>query len=187
MSGKLTIKVSWSLLTRFLFFFEVRSINGILVCYKMYMMPSRPAPPLPPLLPQHPKNVQGIAPTITTPMSVPHDKINSTTKSPLPAINRLNNGMNGLVLKDEETDQHEYEEISVASIDERSLVHRPAPRPPTVISASTSVSGYNLGISARGLTVGTLGSYTELEGVPFVLNPALRAIFSGSDVSQILH
>lgn len=155
------------------------SINGILVCYKMCAMPLRPAPPLPPPTPSlHPQIIQGPStPTTTTVTAVNHKAHAPKPPPPSPLINGLNKAMNGLLLKQTaDADQHEYEEIEVGSPIRRRSPHRPAPRPPppAAVSAATSVSGYNLFGGGKSLTLGTLGSYTELEGVPFTLHPALR-------------
>lgn len=50
---------------------------------------------------------------------------------------------------------------------------RPAPRPPNTVNCATNTSGHS---------VGTLGAYSEVEGVPFVINPILKRM-TDSEVS----
>lgn len=142
-------------------------------------MPTRPAPPLPPPLLLTQQIVQ--APTTTTTTGT--NNKNNVLKPPSPTINGIKKAMNGLLLKEKETDIHEYEEITVKSPSRRRSPHRRAPQPPTAVNVTTSVSGYNIAGTTNRLMLGTLGSYTELEGVPFMLNPAFRAIMSNRQVS----
>lgn len=57
-------------------------------------------------------------------------------------------------------EDHDYEEV-LQSYQLNSPM-RPAPRPPTISTSS-------------GHSIGTLGTYTDVEGVPFVINPMLKS------------
>ncbi|XP_037936118.1 multivesicular body subunit 12A-like [Teleopsis dalmanni] len=128
-------------------------INGVLVCFKTGTVPVRLPPPVPGL--QSPQ-INGNC-----------NSSNGSTEIEK-ALNRLNlNGGNNWnpqqplppVPKDTE---HDYEEIQ-ASYQINSPL-RPAPRPPST-AVATNTSGHS---------VGTLGAYTELDGVPFIINPILK-------------
>lgn len=58
-------------------------------------------------------------------------------------------------------EEHDYEEIQQSYQINSPL--RPAPRPPATHSTSS------------GHSIGTLGTYTDVEGVPFVINPLLKS------------
>lgn len=145
-------------------------------------MSTRPAPPLPPLSLAQPVVQVTSSVTTTTKAAL------TTTTSSLSIINGINKSMNGLLLKEKETDHHEYEEIAVESSFRRRSPHRPAPQPPSTANTTISMSGLNIAGTANRLMLGTLGSYTELEGVPFVLNPAFKSIMVSRHVSiGVLH
>lgn len=61
------------------------------------------------------------------------------------------------------SDDHDYEEIHLSYVNSP---QRPAPRLPGTSSARNSCNAHN---------VGTLGAYTELEGVPFIINSMLKS------------
>lgn len=77
------------------------------------------------------------------------------------ALNRLNlNGQKQGGLPPLPKEEHDYEEIQ--SSYQIKSPQRPAPKPPQQPTASAYGSHY------------TLGAYSELDGVPFVINPTLR-------------
>lgn len=61
------------------------------------------------------------------------------------------------------SEEHDYEEIQHSY--QINSPQRPAPRPPSFNAATNNSSHYS----------GTLGTYTELEGVPFVINSMLKS------------
>lgn len=70
-------------------------------------------------------------------------------------------------------EDHDYEEIQHSY--QINSPQRPAPRPPT--NTASQILGYN---------IGTLGTYTELEGVPFVINALLKST-KKNEVSMFIH
>lgn len=66
---------------------------------------------------------------------------------------------------------HDYEEIQTSY--QIKSPQRPAPRPPNTANCATNTSGHS---------VGTLGAYSEVEGVPFIINPMLKRM-TDSEVS----
>ncbi|KAM7346362.1 multivesicular body subunit 12-like Mvb12 isoform 1-T3 [Cochliomyia hominivorax] len=128
-------------------------INGILICYKTGAIPVRLPPPVP-----------GLNTTNTTNGSTEVEK----------ALNRLNLHHNTAAVQAgarnpkqplppvPKSEEHDYEEILHSY--QINSPQRPAPRPP--MNTATNHSGHY---------VGTLGTYTELEGVPFVINSTLKS------------
>lgn len=74
------------------------------------------------------------------------------------------------------TEHHDYEEIQAHY--QVNSPQRPAPpRPASMAATSTGrTAGYG--------GTGTLGTYTELEGVPFALNAMLKCSQPTTDVSE---
>lgn len=67
------------------------------------------------------------------------------------------------------SEEHDYEEIQHSY--QINSPQRPAPKPPV-----------NTALNTSSHCVGTLGAYTELEGVPFVINSMLKT-FNQNEVS----
>ncbi|XP_022220032.2 multivesicular body subunit 12A [Drosophila obscura] len=127
-------------------------INGVLICYKTGTIPVRLPPPVPP--------VAGSSGAFEVEQ----------------ALNRLN--LQGQrhsrgPLPQPPTEHHDYEEIQANY--QISSPQRPAPPRPAGPSA---VGG---GRATYGGT-GTLGTYTELEGVPFVMDVRLQRSQPGTDL-----
>lgn len=121
-------------------------INGILICYKTGAIPIR----LPPPIPQ-----SGGA--ISSMVSYSNDNFiknkNSTSTNEIEkALNRININKQNHALPSNPND-HDYEEIQASY---QLSPKRPAPKPPVTSSI-----------------VGTLGAYSEIEGVPFIFNGKL--------------
>uniref|UniRef100_A0A1I8P1N7 Multivesicular body subunit 12A n=1 Tax=Stomoxys calcitrans TaxID=35570 RepID=A0A1I8P1N7_STOCA len=122
-------------------------INGILICYKTGAIPARLPPPVPGL--GAPQNNQTSAGSSEVEKALNRLNLNNGIRNPKQPLPPVPNA-----------EEHDYEEI-VQSYQVNSPL-RPAPRPPT---ASTS----------SGHSIGTLGTYTDVEGVPFVINPMLKS------------
>ncbi|XP_067637238.1 multivesicular body subunit 12B [Eurosta solidaginis] len=134
-------------------------INGVLICYKTGAIPIRSPPPVP-----------GVGPQVLNGSSTSNTSNSSSEVEK--ALNRLNlsgggaswNGSSKQPLPPVPSD-HDYEEIQ-ASYQIKSP-QRPAPRPPTLANTAINTSVHS---------VGTLGAYSEVEGVPFIINPTLKRI-----------
>ncbi|KAI8115350.1 Multivesicular body subunit 12A [Lucilia cuprina] len=126
-------------------------INGILICYKTGAIPVRLPPPVPGLTPQ-------IGCTSATNGS-------SEVEKALNRLNLHNATAAGQALRNPKqplppvphAEEHDYEEIQHSY--QINSPQRPAPKPPVNTSHS----------------LGTLGAYTDVEGVPFVINPMLKS------------
>ncbi|XP_075155443.1 multivesicular body subunit 12-like Mvb12 [Haematobia irritans] len=121
-------------------------INGILICYKTGAIPARLPPPVPGLGSGAAQNNSG-----STEVEKALNRLNLNNgsrdpKQPLPPVPNA--------------EEHDYEEI-IQSYQVNSPL-RPAPRPPTTSTSS-------------GHSIGTLGTYTDVEGVPFIINPMLKS------------
>ncbi|XP_017492791.1 PREDICTED: multivesicular body subunit 12A, partial [Rhagoletis zephyria] len=137
-------------------------INGVLICYKTGAIPIRSPPPVP-----------GVASHLLNGGSA--GKISNGSSEVEKALNRLNlsggggaTNWNGGPPKQPlppVPSDHDYEEIQ-ASYQIKSP-QRPAPRPPFTANTATNTSGHS---------VGTLGAYSEVEGVPFIINPTLKRV-----------
>uniref|UniRef100_A0A1B0G200 Multivesicular body subunit 12A n=1 Tax=Glossina morsitans morsitans TaxID=37546 RepID=A0A1B0G200_GLOMM len=146
-------------------------LNGILICYKTATQPTR----LPPAVPS-------LSPTATNNSKPSSSSSSATSNSEVEkALNRLNlnggggggggGGINGRYPKQPlppvpAAEDHDYEEIQ--SSYQIKSPQRPAPKPPVINNVcciATNTSGHS---------VGTLGTYNELEGVPFVINALLK-------------
>uniref|UniRef100_A0A0A1XKX0 Multivesicular body subunit 12A n=1 Tax=Zeugodacus cucurbitae TaxID=28588 RepID=A0A0A1XKX0_ZEUCU len=129
-------------------------INGVLICYKTSAIPIRSPPPVP--LPLANGGSMG--------------NISNGSSEVEKALNRLNlsggggnwSGPPNQPLPPVPSD-HDYEEIQTSY--QIKSPQRPAPRPPNTAHCATNTSGHS---------VGTLGAYSEVEGVPFVINPMLK-------------
>ncbi|XP_055380479.1 multivesicular body subunit 12A [Condylostylus longicornis] len=135
-------------------------INGILVCYKTGTLPVRQSPPVP---------------------LVSHTNTNSTASEVEKALNRINLNSKRLSqpLPPVPTTEHDYEEISASF---QLSPKRPAPKPP-----SSSTNNINNAVS-HYTPIGTLGTYTEIEGVPFTLHPNLakNSNSNGACINEIM-
>nr|XP_014093583.1 uncharacterized protein LOC106619827 [Bactrocera oleae] len=125
-------------------------INGVLICYKTSAIPIRSPPPVP---------------------QIPNGgSIGNGSSEVEKALNRLNlsggagnwSGPPNQPLPPVPSD-HDYEEIQTSY--QIKSPQRPAPRPPNTANCATNTSGHS---------VGTLGAYSEVEGVPFIINPMLK-------------
>ncbi|TMW47446.1 hypothetical protein DOY81_007478, partial [Sarcophaga bullata] len=130
-------------------------INGILVCYKTGAIPVRLPPPVPSLNSQTTNNGSSEIEKALNRLNLNNtgaanasQAILRNQKQPLPPLPK--------------SEDHDYEEIHLSYVNSP---QRPAPRPPTN-SARNSCNAHS---------VGTLGAYTELEGVPFIINSMLKS------------
>uniref|UniRef100_A0A1B0C0F1 Multivesicular body subunit 12A n=1 Tax=Glossina palpalis gambiensis TaxID=67801 RepID=A0A1B0C0F1_9MUSC len=139
-------------------------LNGILICYKTATQPTRLPPPVP-----------SLSPTATNNSKPSSSSSSATSNSEVEkALNRLNlngvGGINGRYPKQPlppvpAAEDHDYEEIQ--SSYQIKSPQRPAPKPPVINNVC-------IGTNTSGHSVGTLGTYNELEGVPFVINALLK-------------
>ncbi|KAH8288240.1 hypothetical protein KR054_012680 [Drosophila jambulina] len=132
-------------------------INGVLICYKTGAIPVRLPPPVPGGIPNGTEVEQ--------------------------ALNRLNlQGQRNSrgPLPQPPTEHHDYEEIQANY--QINSPQRPAPpRPAGGGGSGTEREG---GRGTYGGT-GTLGTYTELEGVPFVMDARLQRHQAGTDIPAL--
>ncbi|XP_073828136.1 multivesicular body subunit 12-like Mvb12 [Musca autumnalis] len=123
-------------------------INGILICYKTGAIPVRMPPPVPGLVPAQ-TNGGGISEAEKALNRLNLNNGSRNPKQPLPPVPNA-------------AEDHDYEEIQQSYQINSPL--RPAPRPPTANRSSPA-----------GHSIGTLGTYNDVEGVPFVINPLLKS------------
>ncbi|XP_026848252.1 multivesicular body subunit 12A [Drosophila persimilis] len=134
-------------------------INGVLICYKTGAIPVRLPPPVP----------AGAAAATA----------GGGTCEVEQALNRLNlqgqRHSRGPLPQPPTAEHHDYEEIQA-----NYQINSPQrPAPPRPAGSSAVVGGE--GRAAYGGT-GTLGTYTELEGVPFVMDVRLQRNQPGTDL-----
>ncbi|KAH8419991.1 hypothetical protein KR009_004771 [Drosophila setifemur] len=136
-------------------------INGVLICYKTGSIPLRLPPPVPAGL-GAPAAAAGGASTCEVEQALNRLNLQGqrNSRGPLPQL---------------PTEHHDYEEIQ-ANYQINSPLRPAPPRP-----ASGSSGG---GKATYGGT-GTLGTYTELEGVPFVMDVRLQRIQTGTDIPTL--
>lgn len=120
-------------------------INGILVCYKTGVLYIRVPPPIPQQAQQQ-QQIENFSNGTEIEKALNRLNINRRSSQPLPPVPKSND--------------NDYEEIQASY---QISPMRPAPKPPA--SATIGSSIYSLG---------TLGVYTELEGVPFSINSRLK-------------
>ncbi|KAH8354743.1 hypothetical protein KR084_005902 [Drosophila pseudotakahashii] len=133
-------------------------INGVLICYKTSAIPVRLSPPVP--------GGGGVPAPVSSTCEVEQ------------ALNRLNlQGQRNSrgPLPQPPTEHHDYEEIQANY--QINSPQRPAPPRP----AGTGAAGGGGGRGTYGGT-GTLGTYTELEGVPFVMDVRLQRNQAVTDI-----
>uniref|UniRef100_T1PKZ4 Multivesicular body subunit 12A n=1 Tax=Musca domestica TaxID=7370 RepID=T1PKZ4_MUSDO len=121
-------------------------INGILICYKTGAIPARLPPPVPGLTPAQTNGGGGSE----VEKALNRLNLNNGSRNPKQPLPPVPNA-----------EEHDYEEIQQSYQINSPL--RPAPRPPASHSTSS------------GHSIGTLGTYTDVEGVPFVINPLLKS------------
>ncbi|XP_030566250.1 multivesicular body subunit 12A [Drosophila novamexicana] len=121
-------------------------INGVLICYKTGAIPVRLPPPVP---------GNGCEVELALNRLNLHGQRNS--RGPLPQVPAT-------------TEHHDYEEIQAHY--QINSPQRPAPPRP----ASTAGAATGTGTAGRAghFGIGTLGTYTELEGVPFAMHAMLQ-------------
>ncbi|KAH8304729.1 hypothetical protein KR044_012847 [Drosophila immigrans] len=130
-------------------------INGVLICYKTGAIPVRLPPPVP--------------------LAAVASNIGSNSCEVEQALNRLNlHGQRGsrgpLPQVPATAEHHDYEEIQT-----HFQVNSPQrPAPPRPATAAAGGGGGGGGRSASYGGTGTLGTYTELEGVPFTMHAMLQ-------------
>ncbi|KQS30034.1 multivesicular body subunit 12A isoform X1 [Drosophila erecta] len=131
-------------------------INGVLICYKTSAIPVRLSPPVP----------SGGVPA-------------PATCEVEQALNRLNlqgqRNSRGPQLPQPPTEHHDYEEIQANY--QINSPQRPAPPRPAGVGSGGGRGTYG--------GTGTLGTYTELEGVPFVMDVRLQRNQAVNDIPTL--
>ncbi|XP_017871735.1 PREDICTED: multivesicular body subunit 12A [Drosophila arizonae] len=129
-------------------------INGVLICYKTGAIPVRLPPPVP-----------GSSCEVEQALNRLNLHGQRTARGPLPQLPASN-------------EHHDYEEIQAHY--QINSPQRPAPPRPASMGGGTGV-GAGGGAAANENTgrsnyfgIGTLGTYTELEGVPFAMHAMLQ-------------
>ncbi|EDV38562.1 uncharacterized protein Dana_GF19522 [Drosophila ananassae] len=131
-------------------------INGVLICYKTGAIPVRMPPPLPA------GNGAGATCEVEQALNRLNMQGQRNSRGPLPQP---------------PTEHHDYEEIKA-----NYQINSPQrPAPPRPATAAASASG---GKGTYGGT-GTLGTYTELEGVPFVMDVRLQRNQTGTEIPTL--
>ncbi|XP_023177652.2 multivesicular body subunit 12A [Drosophila hydei] len=123
-------------------------INGVLVCYKTGAIPVRLPPPVP-----------GSSCEVEQALNRLNLHGQRTARGPLPQLPAT-------------TEHHDYEEIQA-----HYQINSPQrPAPPRPASTALAGTGPTLGTTGRSgyFGIGTLGTYTELEGVPFAMHAMLQ-------------
>ncbi|KAH8248023.1 hypothetical protein KR038_000754 [Drosophila bunnanda] len=133
-------------------------INGVLICYKTGAIPVRLPPPVPGGVP-----IAGSTCEVEQALNRLNLQGHRNSRGPLPQLPNEN---------------HDYEEIQANY--QINSPQRPAPPRPAVGGSGAGGGG---GRGTYGGT-GTLGTYTELEGVPFVMDARLQRSQAGTDVSN---
>ncbi|KAH8387636.1 hypothetical protein KR093_008351 [Drosophila rubida] len=128
-------------------------INGVLICYKTGAIPVRLPPPVP-----IPAAVPGNSCEVEQALNRLNLHGQRASRGPLPQVPAT-------------TEHHDYEEIHTHF--QINSPQRPAPpRPAAAAAAAAAAAGGGRGGSYGG--TGTLGTYTELEGVPFAMHAMLQ-------------
>lgn len=122
-------------------------INGILVCFKTGVLYVRVPPSIQQL--QHQKQIENKTNNCEIEQALNRLSLNRRSNQPLPLVPQSND--------------NDYEEIQSSY---QISPMRPAPKPPACVT--TTCLPYSLG---------TLGVYSELEGVPFSINSSLKTNF----------
>ncbi|XP_064536480.1 multivesicular body subunit 12A [Drosophila montana] len=125
-------------------------INGVLICYKTGAIPVRLPPPVP-----------GNNCEVEQALNRLNLQGQRSSRGPLPQVPAA-------------SEHHDYEEIQAHY--QINSPQRPAPPRPASTAGATGAAPTATGTAGRGghFGIGTLGTYTELEGVPFAMHAMLQ-------------